>query len=449
MIGKIAYRLALAAVLAVGAGAAGPIPASEAAQAEAGALQKLIDEAPHGSTVVLPAGDYDGELVVDKPLVVQGEGVTLHSGVADTPAVAVRADFASISGLSIVKDSGGEAAAVLVEGDGVRVEGLRIVTRTIGIQLQESDGTVIRNNAVEATPELLGRSARASERRNGIDLYRSHGNTIENNRVSSMFDGIYLEGSNNTAVRGNVVDFSRYGVHLMYTKNTDVEGNRGSHNVTGIMAMVSRGGTIAGNAFKLQKGSVNSQGMLFYEVEDMQVTGNELVGNRVGLYIERSANNVWTGNDVSYNFVGIQLLDSADNELAGNRFVSNVIETMADGSAGNRIEGNYWDAFQGLDPNGDGKSDLAYPMNPFFQRLTKDTPAFQLFFQSPGMKFLEGLMAADSADWTRDRAPLMKQPVLAGAADSAAPAAGGATAAAGAALLLAASTIIILGVRKR
>ncbi|QJC53017.1 DUF1565 domain-containing protein [Paenibacillus albicereus] len=447
MIGNMAYRLALAAVLALGgAAASGPVPAAQAAQA--GTLQKLLDEASPGSEVELPPGTYDEELVIDKPLAVKGKGVTLRSAAPDKPAVAVAADSVSLSGLSIVKDSGGEAAAVLVEGDGARVEELRIVTRTIGIQLQESDGTVIRGNAVEATPELLGRSARASERRNGIDLYRSHGNTIENNRVSSMFDGIYLEGSNDTAIRGNVVDFSRYGVHLMYAKNTDVEGNRGSRNVTGIMAMVSRGGTIAGNAFKLQQGSVNSQGMLFYEVEDMRVTGNELVGNRVGLYIERSANNSWTGNDVSYNFVGIQLLDSADNELAGNRFVSNVIETMADRSAGNRIEGNYWDAFQGLDPSGDGKSDLAYPMNPFFQRLTKETPAFQLFFQSPGMKFLESLMAADAAGWTRDRAPLMEPPAIAGSAasETGSP---GATAAAGAVLLLAATTIIRVGVRKK
>ncbi|OXM15272.1 right-handed parallel beta-helix repeat-containing protein [Paenibacillus herberti] len=420
-----------------------------AATAAAGSLQKLIDAAPTGSTIQLPAGSYAQSIVISKPLRVEAQDVTLTGNGSDAPVATIKAKGASLIGLTAEKDTRGKAPAVLVAADNVVLDGLKVLSRSLGIQLQSSQGSTIRGSVVEPPADLLGRAARASDSRNGIDLYRSNGNLIEDNRVSSMFDGIYLEGSNNNTVRGNQIDYSRYGIHLMYTKRSVVTDNSGSYNVTGIMAMMVKGSELTGNAFSRQSGSVNSQGMLFYQVESTRVEDNVMNGNRVGMYIERSEGNEWINNDISYNFVGIQLLDSKDNRLKNNRFVSNVIETQADGSRDNELQGNYWDAFEGLDPNGDGSSDLAYLMNPFFQRLTKDNSAYQIFFQSPGMKFLESLLASGQQNWSRDSAPLMEPPLEIGSKSQPTETPMAATAAAGVALLAGALIIIYTGVRRK
>lgn len=127
--------------------------------------------------------------------------------------------------------------------------------------------------------------------------------------------------------------------------------------------------------------------------------------------MELSSDNELKGNDVWRNFTGVQLLESEGNRFSGNRFVANVVEAEAADSAGNVMEHNYWDAFQGLDVDGDGTSDMPYAINPFYQRLIDRTPAFQLFFQSPGIAFLSGMFAERNADWSSDFSPLMKMPV--------------------------------------
>lgn len=445
-----------AAVLAVCTaclpGAWGHADSAAASPPEIGAasLQKRLDAAKPGEAVTLPPGQYAEAIVISKRLVVQAEGVTLTGSGGDAPVVKLAAEGAELHGMAVEKDAAGEAPAVLISADRVVVDGLRIKSRSYGIQLRKSSGSTIRGSVVAPTDDLKGKSARQTER-NGIDLFQSNGNLIQENRVTGMFDGIYMESSHDNTVLSNEIDHSRYGIHCMYTNGTIMRSNSGEFNVTGIMAMIVKGAEVADNVFTRQKGSVNSQGMLFFDVQNTRVAGNELTGNRVGLYIEMSRNNVWEDNDVSYNFVGIQLLDSQSNRLENNRFVSNVIETQADGSKDNELLHNYWDAFQGLDPSGDGISDIPYVMNPFFQRLTKGIPAYQIFFQSPGMRFLESLFTADAKQWTQDREPRM-EPFLSSSASTDSrpnPWSAAETGIAGAALLVAALTIItLMGVKK-
>ncbi|MNP55103.1 hypothetical protein D3C76_1497180 [compost metagenome] len=60
----------------------------------------------------------------------------------------------------------------------------------------------------------------------------------------------------------------------------------------------------------------------------------------------------------------------------------------------------------------DRLSDLPYAINPFYQRLTNNNTAYQLFFQSPGMILLSDLSSGDRAGWASDHAPLTKPTAL-------------------------------------
>lgn len=374
-------------------------------------LQALIDRTAAGSTLVLAEGSYRGPVVINKPMNVQGQGkVEITGGNDEAPVIQIAADGVALRNVAAVQPAGGDAAAVLVTGNEAVLDSLIIRTRSFGIVLRDSGRHVISDADIQRLSDggQTGKEVKLSDKRNGIDLYNSHGNRIRNNRISGMNDGIYLESSDRNNVENNRVDRSRYGIHCMYTNDTVVRDNYGEYNVTGAMIMGVQAAEVTGNTFAKQSENVNSQGLLLFDVRTSRIVNNKVEGNRVGLYIEQSHRNEFERNEVVQNFVGIQFLESNDNRFMNNRFIGNVIPAEANESGSNRFERNYWDEFRGIDTNGDGLSELAYAMNPFFQRLTSATPAFQLFFQSPGMQFLESMQSAGKEQWTTDTAPLMR-----------------------------------------
>lgn len=381
----------------------------EAAGTSAGRnLQQLIDQTPNGGTLILSSAVYEGALTIDKPIWIKAEGeVQIRNG-GDSPVIHIRSDNVHLEGLQVIRDSEEEAAAILVTASETVLKALDIRTRSFGIIIRDGGRNDIRNTRIgwtESGPQATGK---VSEKRNGIDLYNSHDNRMIGNEISGMNDGIYMESSHRNVVENNKIDHSRYGIHCMYTDGTVLRGNIGSYNITGAMVMGVKDAEVRDNTFFKQSESVNSQGLLLFDVETSRILHNKVAGNRVGLYIEQSRRNEIRDNEVLQNFVGIQLLESEGNRFSANQFIGNVIEALASNSKDNVLTGNFWDSFRGIDADGDGVSDLPYTINPFFQRLTLATPAFQLFFQSPGMLFLESMYTSGKSEWSVDEAPLIK-----------------------------------------
>ena len=408
--GKLALALALTgALFALVAAMPGARPA-HAAEQPAAALQPLLDRALPGDTLVLPPGVYTGPATIDKPLTVRvqagGEAAVLAHADADA-ALTIAADDVTVEGLRIVDETVKDAPTVLVAGDRAQLLDLRISSagkHAITVR-DANDGTVARSTIAWAAEGV-----RMASKGNGIDLYNAHRWIIADNMIADMHDGIYMENSDDALVEGNAIERSRYGVHCMYTRGTIIRGNTSERNVTGAMVMTAQGVTVADNTFVKQNENVHSQGILLFDAHESVIADNVVEGNRVGLYVEQSTGNRLERNRVRYNFIGLQLLDADDNTAQGNAFIGNVTDAQARGSAENRIAGNYWDSFQGIDTNGDGTSDIAYAINPFFSELVQKRPAFQLFFQSPGIRLLEELHRTDRLQWAADEAPLMSAP---------------------------------------
>lgn len=377
-----------------------------------GSLQRFIDAASPGDTVIIPAGQYVGPVIIRKAMTLQADqGATLFtpSGTS-APAVTVQADGVRIVGLHIVQPNDDEySTAVLLEKVNATVlRNLHIETNSFGILLREANQSNITHNNIE----WLNResSAKQATKKNGIDLFKANDNVIDSNKITAMHDGIYVESSHRNTLTHNSIFHSRYGIHTMYSQQPVIRYNLGEYNVTGAMVMGVQGAVVEQNTFRKQSENVNSQGILLFDVQKSYVRHNVVDGNRVGLYIEQSSHNYITHNEVIRNFVGVQWLESANNQFTQNDFVANVIAAEVDEQAGNTMKHNYWDAFQGIDVDGDRISNTSFAISPFFQRVTKQVPAFQLFFQSPSMLFLESMMTLDQSSWMKDEAPLM-QPV--------------------------------------
>src|SRR5699024_10294740 len=142
-----------------------------------------------------------------------------------------------------------------------------------------------------------------------------------------------------------------------------------------------------------------SLGLLLFDVKDGFVANNVMADNRIGLYVESSMNNDIQMNESKRNYIGLQLKKAEDNHIVNNSLTANVVQGQAEESSSN-------------DTNGDGVSNLTYKVDPFYLSLTEEYPAYQLFFQAPGLSFLEQLFHTPTDQWVVDHEPLMEDPLL-------------------------------------
>lgn len=374
-------------------------------------LQRLVNETPSGSTLRLPAGRYAGPVEIAKKIAIQAVGEVEIENNSDQPAFTLQGEGIELIGLTITDwQTDPKIPAVAVYSNGNRLHNLTIRTMAGGIQLRKAHRNIVSANTVIGLEASGGGSREYSLRGNGIDLYESDENVISENTIDHMHDGVYAESSNKNRMIRNRVTHSRYGYHFMFAENPVLLDNTGVFNVTGAMVMAVDKAEVRNNRFTKQSENVNSQGLLLYDVKNSLFQNNVVEGNRIGIYVEQSKDNRLIGNEIKRNFVGLQMWRSQRNDLWENEFVANVTQAQSVESSDNQSNGNYWDNVQGLDITADGRSDLPFEINPFFLRLTESVPAFQVFFQSPGMPFLEQLFYTDTRDWMKDRSPLMKPP---------------------------------------
>lgn len=386
-----------------------PINSLTYARAELQPLQPMIDQVTPGGRLVLESGNYQGSITIDKSIKIEGKGKVVLYGSSDFPVIHVRANQVEITGIQIVdKIKSPQDAVMVIEGNHHLLSNIDIRTRGSGIQLREAHNNELTNIYIEGliSEEEKGNTS-FSKRGNGIDLWGSHDNRITSCTISNMMDGIYMESSESNVMLNNRVSDSRYGYHIMFTKDIIIADNQGKRNVTGAMVMSAEQTQVIRNRFFKQSENVNSQGLLLFDAISTLVSDNHVEGNRVGIYMHQSTGNQILNNSIVHNFIGMQMVKSENNDIEHNQFISNIVQAQDQDSQNNRIKENYFDDAQKIDLQGDHKSELPYRVNPFFLNLTNLMPPFQLFFQSPGMMFLESLFQVDSDQWMSDLSPLM------------------------------------------
>ena len=360
-------------------------------------LQAKIDGASKGDTIEIEEGEYEEAVTIDKPITLVGKGEVLLRYCEEEPVISISGEFVTLKNIE-VEHCGDQNldTAIYVTGSNHTFEDMTVETRRMGISLDEANDVTIRDS------EITGR-----RQGNGIDLWRSNRNQLENLTVSNVSDGIYIEQSHENTLHSNNIERSRYGMHLMFSNDNVLSENVSRFNVTGTMLMESKRTLIKDNTFYANRYSVNAQGLLLYLTTETEVTGNEFISNRVGIYIEEAENNTIKTNKIVDNFIGVQFDKATGNRIDGNTFVGNVNDAQAIESSNNEINGNYWDAASKVDVDGNGKSEIVFTADPYFQTLTSDVPEFQLFFQAPGLILLQNMLKSPPEKLLTDSTPLM------------------------------------------
>ncbi|MDP2786352.1 MAG: nitrous oxide reductase family maturation protein NosD [Sulfurimicrobium sp.] len=381
-------------------------------------FQALVDAAPAGSILRPKPGNYAGPVHLTKPLTIEGGGKVSIDGGNKSTVFVIETSGATLRGVHL-KGSGSshdtDDACLNVRGHRNLIENIVIDDCLFGIDLKQSNNNIVRGNRIRSKPADLG------VRGDGLRLWYSMNNRIENNQVVDSRDMVVWYSNGNTFYR-NYGARSRYSIHFMFANNNVADGNRFYDNAVGIYLMYNENSVIRNNVISHATGSTG-MGIGFKEASGALLEGNEIIYCALGLSADLSpfqpdTKIIIRNNRIAYNGIAISFnSDLTGYEVSGNSFEGN-ISNLSVGGAGsgqrNVWRGNYWDDYEGFDRNKDGYGDTAYDLYAYADRVWMEIPQARFFKVAPALEvldFLERLAPFSSPTLLlRDEKPLFNNP---------------------------------------
>ena len=283
-------------------------------------------------------------------------------------------------GSDLSKDESG----IKLKSDQNLISGNKVLGNSFGIYLYAANDNVVSRNFIK------GKEIEESKRGNGIHLWKSERNIINNNELTANRDAMYFSFAKHNTISDNVAYGQRYGIHYMYSDNNKVEHNVLHDNAGGIAMMNSKF-----NEVRFNETYRNTyDGILGRDVDDTKYEGNITYNNRQGFFMYNSNRNTFTNNVMAANLTGLQLTGGSDNNLfLENSWVKNKQQVKLLDSVSNRWDngqkGNYWSDYTGYDLDNNGYGDSAYWQNRLVEYLVEKFPLVKLLFNSPAMQAIE------------------------------------------------------------
>jgi parallel beta-helix repeat protein len=275
-------------------------------------IQEAINTATAGDTVIVEAGTYTENVIVNKSLTLTGASAatTIIDGDGSGIVVQITANNTHFSGFT-VQNSGADPLA------------------NCGIGLAGVTGCVIENNTVSNNGSA------------GIALQQANNNTVQNNTLSNNYvAGIALLGSSNNTIQNNNSSNTNLFPSTDYGYGIVLDSiNTGSDHVVDILSSTNiiSGNTFSGNAM---------DGIYFGErCDENTVSDNTITNNgNDGIYFWKASSNKVTSNTITGNTAeGIQMMASQNNDIVGNVISGN--------ATGMLIRSGYIDIGTGWSPH--------------------------------------------------------------------------------------------------
>ncbi len=357
-------------------------------------IPMALAAAQDGDTILVRGGQHEGNLTVDKSVRLIGQDWPVIDGGGKGMVVTLAAPGIHFSGF-LVRGSGNEPdrnhAGINVVAENLLVENNRLEEVLFGISFASAHNGIARGN------EITGKAEYDSGRKgDAIRVWYSHDVLLENNLIYETRD-VVAWYSENVIIRGNTLRNNRYGAHLMYCDGALIEGNTLLDNSVGIYTMYTDNVILRDNLIRGQRGP-SGYALGFKDADNVTATGNVLVDNRVGIFLDGApfspqgyAN--FHDNILVFNDIGLVLQPAVRGATFSNNtfWENNTQMTLAGGGrpGSNDWTGNFWSDYAGFDADGDGRGDLPYQSDRFFESLTDREPRLQMLAYSPAVETIE------------------------------------------------------------
>lgn len=345
-------------------------------------LQKAIDAADPGTTVVVDAGEYVGDIVIDKSLRLVGRGRPRLVGSASGSVIRVRAPDVTVEGLDVDGRRGGnlgrDTSGIHTSAPRTTIRDCRISEALFGIYLRESHGTTVEDCVVRGIPSLD-----PGEKGSGIHAWNSERFRFERNEIVDVRDGFYIQSSHHGVVKDNTARDLRYGLHYMFSDDNIFEGNTFENGDAGTAIMYSNRIVFRGNRFLSNRGFA-SVGLLFKTCEDVLAEDNLIADNARGIFMDDVYRGMFRRNVIAGSDVGVVLYQGASgNRFEDNVFIGNMTPLNLVGRRTDTVfTGNYWSGNREPDLDGDGRSDRPYRLSSVFDHFRGNLTAADLLSDS-------------------------------------------------------------------
>lgn len=404
--------LACAAAPPVAPSTAGPKassrPAGAAVAKDAAELRAMLSDPAGPTDIWLRPAVYRGDWTVRRPVHLHGAGpATVLEGSGKATVLDVRADAVVIEDV-VVRNSGNrftaEDAGIRAQGKGIGLRRVAVDGTLFGITLAQCPSCTVVDSVVR------GRGDELEMRGDGIKIWESPDAQVLGCTVEFSRD-VVVWYSRRVVLADNDVRDCRYGTHFMYAHDAVVRNSRLRHNIVGIFVMYSERMRVEGNLVVGARGAAG-MGLGFKDSDGVRVTGNRLVGNTTGVYLDRSPRSpdrpvVLEGNQIALNGTGLRLHGNPDGVvLRGNDLQDDgdLLQVEGGGDAlSMTCEGNSWSDYAGYDLDGDGTGDVAFEVKQLTSALTDAHPQARWFQATVAMTLLDTVARA---------LPLLAQDVL-------------------------------------
>jgi len=355
-------------------------------------LQLYIELTPPGGILQPDPGEYSGPVTLTRPITIDGQGeVTINAEGSDS-VISIEADNTIIKGLHIINsgDSFDKAhAGITIKSDNNLIENNTIANTLFGINVLGANNNIIRNNKITSIETSL------SLRGDGIRMWYSHDNLIENNAFVKVRD-IYITNSQTNRFINNQISHSRIGFELVFSHENEITGNSIEHNATGLMLIYSNDLLINNNYISHLR-SVSGSAMAFKESNNIHILGNEILHCAIGMSanapldpenILTIKNNHFIYNDIAMYFYG----ERGGHLIHNNHFEANILDIQASSPTAsfyNDWQYNLWDTYEGFDHDEDGYGDIPFELYAWSDRLWVDRPMTQFYRGSPMLEIID------------------------------------------------------------
>ena len=382
-------------------------------------LQDVIDKTQPYSTIKLPAGVYNGPLIINKPInIIGNDSNVIIQGNQIGQVITINSSYVTLKNLQI-RGSGNQiisldSAIQINKASHCEINSCTITDSLYGIDMVMVNDSIITNNYITSKKNEI------TFRGDALKIWYSNNNIINNNTIEYSRDTTLTYSDNNT-IQNNTFLNNRFAIHLSMSNNNILQSNIFKYNSTAIMVMMGKDTQVLNNKILSCKGAAGI-GVVLKDVSNFLFEKNNVKFNAVGIYIDtkenelgmqrKIINNLFAYNKEAFNFHAV----IKNNKIIHNNIYSNIDDVVknakTDASYLNIIEYNYWDRYTGFDKNNDNIGDNSHKIYQYADQLWHYNNNVKFFYASPVMtllNFLVNLAPFVEPDLIiEDKKPLMK-----------------------------------------